>query len=258
MIFVFFFCRGLDFVSSEIERSIIFLFSSLSSPTTNHLFPFFFVSFSLSPPSPFIFVPHTLKPETKMSTLPDDLPYGWPGPSGNAAAERLAALQTSDPSRFSRKRAVAKEIVQAIKAVVGGVESVHEALLNALERGEVRKRRGLACGEKREKEKERDDDGGDDSKADSFLVFSLHTHLSPSRSLSSLRPKKPLFTVGIPFPEVANGDEEPREEAAALPRPGARLASRRRVQGLGRLRRPERLFRPAARHRGRDGALHAV
>lgn len=76
-----------------------------------------------------------------MSILPDSLPYGWPGPPGNTAAERLCALPTSRPSFFSHKRVVAKEISQAVKAVLKGVEEVHEALLKALERGEVSKKR---------------------------------------------------------------------------------------------------------------------
>ena len=126
-----------------------------------------------------------------MSSLPDELPYGWPGPAGNAAAERLAALPTSNPSYFSRKRAVAKEIVQAIKAVVGGVEGVHEALLNALERGEVRKM-CFGGAEKRERKETTTTttDDGNDSKARSFPFFSsfCFSLLSAPCSLS-LSPK---------------------------------------------------------------------
>ena len=72
----------------------------------------------------------------------DDLPFGWPGEKGNAAADRLSHLSLSKPANFSSKRAVAKEIVTAIKAVVTGVEGVHEALLKALDRGEVRGKEG--------------------------------------------------------------------------------------------------------------------
>ena len=82
----------------------------------------------------------------------DELPYGWPGPPGNAAAERLSGLPLSRPPYFSRKRAVAKEIVQSIKAVLGGVEGVHEALLKALDRGEVRGTWSAAVREEREGE----------------------------------------------------------------------------------------------------------
>lgn len=93
---------------------------------------------------------------TKMSFMLDEIPYGWPGPPGNAAAERLSSVPLSRPAFFSHKRAVAKEIVQAIKAVLGGVETVHEALLKALERGEVRGRRG--CGRAERDERENEDD----------------------------------------------------------------------------------------------------
>lgn len=77
------------------------------------------------------------------SVLPDpeDLPYGWPGPPGNDAAERLAdKAPTSKPNFFSHKRSVAKDIVTAIKSTLSGIEGVHEALLKALDRGEVSER----------------------------------------------------------------------------------------------------------------------
>jgi len=127
----------------------------------------------------------------------DELPYGWPGPPGNAAAERLSGLPLSRPPYFSRKRAVAKEIVQSIKAVLGGVEGVHEALLKALDRGEVRGTWSAAVREEREgegarrerrreerEERERQRSGRQQSSA-LFLSFSP---FSPSRFLGSALP----------------------------------------------------------------------
>jgi len=129
--------------------------SFLSSSSLNEkksLIGFFFLSLSLSSLSLSLLSLSSLslslrslflslKTNTSnMSILPEELPYGWPGPPGNAAAERLSRLPAggSQPSFFSRKRAVAKEIVQCVKAVLGGVEGVHEALLKALDREEVR------------------------------------------------------------------------------------------------------------------------
>lgn len=120
----------IDFVSQK-KRSI-FLFVFVGVDDGNH-FSLSFVSLFSVP-----FSLHTAPP--KMSFMLDEIPFGWPGPPGNAAAERLSGVPLSRPAHFSHKRAVAKEIVQAIKAVLGGVEGVHEAMLKALERGEVREK----------------------------------------------------------------------------------------------------------------------
>jgi hypothetical protein len=128
----------------------------------------------------------------------EELPYGWPGPPGNAAALRLSGLPLSRPPYFSRKRAVAKEIVQSIKAVLGGVEGVHEALLKALDRGEVRGTWSAAVREEREgegarrerrreerEERERRRSGRQQSSA-LFLSFSPFFSLSLPRKRPSL------------------------------------------------------------------------
>lgn len=132
----------------------------------------------------------------------DELPYGWPGPPGNAAAERLSGLPLSRPPYFSRKRAVAKEIVQSIKAVLGGVEGVHEALLKALDRGEVRGTWSAAVREEREgegarrerrreerEERERRRSGRQQSSA-LFLSFSPFFSLSFPRKRPSFSPRR--------------------------------------------------------------------